>query len=172
MVRTLLFFLFYLQCFVLILNGDSDTLGILVRRRCTRARSGDELFPKKEEVTGDRFPSRKRVLLKSQVGESVERGDCSGGRGRFGDIFFLLFLPISPSLSIAVQESKEECKGQLGLNTLFFFSLSLSIPVLSELKSSIYIYIQSRDSFCFTATPGERLRTTGSDRSQTHHGRV
>lgn len=128
-------------------------------------------FPQKEEVTGDRFPSRKRVLFKSRVGESVERGDCLGGRGRFGDIFFLLFLPISPSLSIAVQESKEECKGQLGLNTLFSF-LSLSIPVLSELKSSIYIYIQSRDSFCFTATPGERLRTTGSDRRQTHHGRV
>lgn len=123
------FFLFYLQCFVLILNGDSDTLGILVRRRCSRARSGGELFPpKKEEVTGDRFPSRQRVLFKSRVGASVERGDCSGGRGRFGDIFFLLFLPISPSLSIAVQESKEECKGQLGLNTLFFFlSLSLSL---------------------------------------------
>lgn len=85
-------------------------------------------FPQKEEVTGDRFPSRKRVLFKSRVGESVERGDCLGGRGRFGDIFFLLFLPISPSLSIAVQESKEECKGQLGLNTLFsFLSLSLSL---------------------------------------------
>lgn len=120
-------FLFYLQCFVLILNGDSDALGILVRRRCSRARSGGELFPKKE-VTGDRFPSRKRVLFKSRVGESVERGDCLGGRGRFGDIFFLLFLSISPSLSIAVQESKEECKGQLGLNTLFsFLSLSLSL---------------------------------------------
>lgn len=70
-------FLFYLQCFVLILNGDSDTLGILVRRRCTRARSGGELFPKKRSDRRS-FPSRKRVLLKSRVGESVERGDLLG----------------------------------------------------------------------------------------------
>lgn len=117
-----------------------------MRRRCTRARSGGELFPpKKEEVTGDRFPSRQRVLFKSRVGASVERGDCLGGRGRFGDIFFLLFLPISPSLSIAVQESKEECKGQLGLNTLFsLFSLSL-YPCLEWIeKFHLYIYSESR----------------------------
>lgn len=75
----------------------------------------------------------------------MERGDCLGGRGRFGDIFFLLFLPISPSLSIAVQESKEECKGQLGLNTLFsFLSLSLSLSWVNWKVPFIYIYSESR----------------------------
>lgn len=98
-------------------------------------------FQKKKKWPAIVSSSRKRVLFKSRVGASVERGDCWGGRGRFGDIFFLLFLPISPSLSIAVQESKEECKGQLGLNTLFsFLSLSLSLSWVNWKVPFIYIF--------------------------------
>lgn len=102
------FFLFYLQCFVLILNGDSDTLGILVRRRCTRARSGGELFPpKKEEVTGDRFLLVNVSFLNR---ESASLWNVETAWAAAGDSVIYIFPSLSSDIALTVDRCFRKAK--------------------------------------------------------------
>lgn len=71
-------------------------------------------------------------------------------------VIFVSLSPFSSDIALAVERYKKSGKDSLVKHTLFFFSVS-------ELKSSIYIYIFRVEFHFVSLQHQERLRTTKAD---------